>query len=550
MAWTHVGALIGGLGLFLLGMSLLTEGLKVAAGDSLRDLLGRWTKTRFRALAAGFAFTALLQSSSAVTVAVIGFVNASMLSLLNAVWVVFGANVGTTMTAWIVSLVGLKLKIGLMALPMIGIGMALRLTGPGTRRAAYGDTLAGFGLFFLGISVLSDTFSEFAGEIDLIGSAYPGLLENAMFVGAGFMITVLTQSSSASIAVALTAAAGGLLPLEPATALVIGANLGTTSTALFAVIGATPAAKRVAISHLVFNLITGIVALVSLPAFIGWVTWVSRAATLPEEPAVFLALFHTLFNVAGVLLVWPIADKLVAWLAQRFVTKDEDDARLHFLDDTTISIPALAANAVAMELARLAKIAGAMITHSTSDEGGGPAYAARRAEIIGSVAEGISRYLGNLYAQKLPPVLSDALVHAVRSLQHYVEAAEITQDLSERPAKDPVLPEHLHEEFQDYLRLVSVAARICGRVDKDGTEEVETLKQAYGVLKEKLMTANGNGEIDVQTLDLVMRWIWHSRRAVVQLLKGQRRLDRLRHSIEDHQNGGDQEENIALDAAD
>jgi phosphate:Na+ symporter len=536
VSWEHAGALLGGLGLFLLGMTLLTDGLKVAAGDSLRDLLGRWTKTRSRALTTGFAFTALLQSSSAVTVAVIGFVNAGMLSLLNAVWVVFGANVGTTMTAWIVSLVGLKLKIGLMALPMIGIGMALRLTGAGTRWGAYGVSLAGFGLFFLGISILSDTFSDFADQISLIGSAYPGFLENAAFVGAGFMITVLTQSSSASMAVALTAAAGGLIPLEPAAALVIGANLGTTSTALFAAIGATPAAKRVAVAHLIFNVLTGVVALLSLPLFLGAVFWISDTATLPDEPAVLLALFHTIFNVAGVLLVIPVARGLVTWLSKRFVTKDEDDARLHYLDDTTAAIPALAANAIALELARMSKIASAMIAR-TADEAVTGQFVLRRADIVTAVADGISRYLGGLYARKLPEDLSHSLVHAARSLQHYAEVAEIARDLGHRPARETPLPQALGDDLRVFLRHVTIAATACAYGKEDGTETVAKVKDHYDELKEKLLKANGAREIDVRTLDVVLRRMWSLRRAVVQLLKGQRRLDRLRRDVEHHATG-------------
>ncbi len=551
MSWAHAGALLGGLGLFLLGMNLLTDGLKVAAGDSLRDLLGRWTKTRLRALAAGFAFTALLQSSSAVTVAVIGFVNASMLSLLNATWVVFGANVGTTMTAWIVSLIGLKLKIGAMALPMIGIGMALRLTGSGTRRAAYGDTLAGFGLFFLGISILSDTFSQFADEIDFVGSAYPGLVENIMFVGAGFFITVMTQSSSASIAVALTAAAGGLMPLEPAASLVIGANLGTTSTALFAVIGATPAAKRVAVAHLLFNLITGTVAILLLPIFIASVAWFTRTATLPEEPAVFLAMFHTVFNIVGVILIFPIANRLVSWLSKRFANKYEEDVRLHYLDETTLGFPALAAKAVSLELSRLSRIASTMITHAASDNTSDLASAARHSEIISTVAEGISRYLGKLYSERVPNHITDALVHASRSLQHYVEAAEIARNLSRRAATHPRLPDDLDRDLQAYIHQVSVAAGASSKDAKNGKREVDRLRQAYTSLKQDLLTAGGRGDIDVRSLDVEMHRIWSCRRAVVQLLKGKRRLARLSRTIEEGEavNGDDAELNDFDDAA-
>jgi len=159
------GVLAGGIGLFLLGMWLMTDGLRMAAGSAMRGILARSTATRWRALASGFGLTALVQSSSAVTVAAVGFVNAGLLALGPALWVLFGSNVGTTMTGWLVALLGLQIKIDALALPMIAAGMLLRLTGPGTRREGWGLALAGFGVLFLGIAVLRDGFAELASAL-------------------------------------------------------------------------------------------------------------------------------------------------------------------------------------------------------------------------------------------------------------------------------------------------------------------------------------------------------------------------------------------------
>lgn len=186
----------GGVGLFLLGMGLMTDGLRLAAGSALARILAKSTQTRWRGLGSGMLVTAMVQSSSAVTVATIGFVNAGLLQFRQGVWVLLGANVGTTMTAWLVALVGLQFKVEALALPLIGVGMLLRLTGEGSRRGAVGMALAGFGVLFLGIDMLKDTFFGLSDVVQLPGGS--GALEVLTLVGIGVMLTVLMQSSSAA----------------------------------------------------------------------------------------------------------------------------------------------------------------------------------------------------------------------------------------------------------------------------------------------------------------------------------------------------------------
>ncbi|MEK9755050.1 MAG: Na/Pi symporter, partial [Rhodospirillaceae bacterium] len=167
MNWVLIGGALGGIGLFLLGIRLMTEGLKIAAGPMLRDILARWASTRLRALFSGVLLTGIVQASSVVTIASIGFVNAGVLNLSRAMWVIFGSNIGTTVTAWIVALVGLDIKIEAFALPVLGIGMSLSLSGSSSRRAAIGEALAGFGVFFLGLATLKATFAGVGTDIDL-----------------------------------------------------------------------------------------------------------------------------------------------------------------------------------------------------------------------------------------------------------------------------------------------------------------------------------------------------------------------------------------------
>ncbi len=254
-----LGNIIGGLGLFLLAIGMMTDGLKLAAGNALRTLLAKWSKTPLRGVMSGAAMTALVQSSSAVTVASLGFVNAGLLSMRHALGIVYGANIGTTMTGWLVALVGFKINIQVIALPMIGAGMLLKLLRPNSRLASAGVALAGFGLFFVGIDTLKLAFEGMVSTFDLGQFTASGVSGFLLYLALGFAMTVLTQSSSASIALTITAATSGMVGIYAAGAMVIGANIGTTSTAIFASIGATSSAKRVASAQVIFNVATAIV---------------------------------------------------------------------------------------------------------------------------------------------------------------------------------------------------------------------------------------------------------------------------------------------------
>lgn len=298
-----IGALLGGIGLFLLGMSLMTSGLQAVAGDQLQGLLQRWTRTPARGVLAGTAVTALVQSSSATTLATVGFVSAGLISFPAALGLIYGANLGTTSSAWIVSMIGLKIKVDAFALPLIGIGAALKLFTHG-RRSQAGLALAGFGMIFLGIDVLQDGMAGMASTFDFAGPARPGVLGALLLVGIGAMMTVVLQSSSAAMATTLTAVHAGTLSLEQAALLAIGQNVGTTITAAIGSTGGSLAARRAAAAHLLFNLGTGMSALVIIVPFIAALRWTAHKAGW-EDPAVQLSLFHTAFNLLGLAIFLP-----------------------------------------------------------------------------------------------------------------------------------------------------------------------------------------------------------------------------------------------------
>lgn len=294
-----VSSILGGIGLFLLGMVLMTEGLRSAAGDALRRLLIRLTGGPIESLLSGAAMTALVQSSSATTLTTIGFVSAGLLTFPQAVGVIFGANLGTTSTAWLVSAVGLKFKVSLIALPLVGAGTLMKVLSGG-RHAFIGQAIAGFGLIFVGIDFLQDGMQTLSSRIDPAIFPKATIAGSLLLVGAGIVMTVLMQSSSAAIATTLAALASGTITLAQGAALVIGQNVGTTVTAFLAAIGASVAAKRTALAHILFNAITGVVAFLLIPVLLRLIRWIGDGGD-----AVTLAAFHTTFNLLGVALLLP-----------------------------------------------------------------------------------------------------------------------------------------------------------------------------------------------------------------------------------------------------
>ncbi len=311
--------LTGGLGLFMLGLLLMTDGLRTGAGHTLSATLQRATETPLKAFLAGAGITALLQSSSVVTVMLLGFIEAGLLNLSKGIWVVYGTNVGTTFTAWLVATIGLKIDVIAGASPLIALGTAVRLFRGAGRSGGWGAALAGLGLLFLGLEYMQQAFSSHTLALELPElnhlPSFPALLAYVM-LGAG--ITALIQSSSATTAIILAALASHALTWSHAAAMVIGANIGTTVTALIASIGVSTPAKRLALAHLLFNSITAIAALAILPLFMQAVAWLTERLEGYDDPLIQLAAFHTLFNLFGVVLLWPFTQRLVTFLNHQF----------------------------------------------------------------------------------------------------------------------------------------------------------------------------------------------------------------------------------------
>ena len=301
--------LLGGLGIFLFAMFTLEDSIKAIAGKSFKRFIRERTTGKLNSILSGTVVTAILQSSSAVSLMVLTFVGAGIMAMENAIGVIIGSNIGTTATAWLVATVGFKVEIEAIALPIIGIGgLILIFLGKSERYSNISKLLVSFGFLFMGLSFMKESVDQLANSIDVNDIPNYGII---FFVLIGAAITAAMQSSSATIAIILTGLNAGLMLFDDAAAMVIGANVGTTTTVLIGGIRAAQVKKRVAFSHLFFNVFSAIVGLILL-----WpITWaIKYSIGNLEENAVFgIALFHTTFNVIGAFLFLPFISVFSKW---------------------------------------------------------------------------------------------------------------------------------------------------------------------------------------------------------------------------------------------
>ena len=533
MTLSMIGSLFGGIGLFLLGMLLMTDGFKLAAGKTLRNILEGSTSTPMRGLLSGALITSLVQSSGAVTVAIIGFVNAGLMSLSQAITVIYGSNIGTTMTSWLVALIGFKINIKAFALPAIGIGMMLRLVkGPG-RQGAMGEALAGFGVFFLGIDVLKSSFEGIGAGIQLASLGGGGLTSLFVFLGIGFLLTFLMQSSSAALAIVLTATAGGVIPLNDAAVMVIGANVGSTSTAALAVLGATPNAKRVAASHVVFNLLTGLVALMILPLLLKFLATLQQIIGKDAGSVTILAMFHSTFNILGVMLLWPMTGKMVVFLKKRFRTTEEDEARPRYLDKNVVATPVLAMHALAKELERLGVIARRMAKGALSSEASPGPQLGKDKIVLDKLETKVGEFVNLMQRSHLPAEFDDLLPNGLRVAGYYAAIAELAIMAADKQAElqsleDEEAAEAMASFKGSVVRLLDIADMELEEYNVDFCmEQVHLLIDEYHDLKARLLREGTQGLIPVRQMVLLQELISYFRRIAEQAEKGARYLSGL-----------------------
>ncbi|MDD4001580.1 MAG: Na/Pi cotransporter family protein [Bacteroidales bacterium] len=358
--------LLGGLGLFLYGMKIMSDSLQRITGDNLRNILSKMTANRFRGILTGLGITSIIQSSSATTVMVVSFVNAGALTLAGAVTVIMGANIGTTVTAWIVSLLGFKFDISELVLPIIAIATPFLFI---KSKENLGEFLIGFALLFLGLQMLTNNVPDFTdpkyvGVLEFIANMKEyGYFSTLLFVVVGTVFTFIIQSSSAMMAVTLVMCAKGLIPFEMGAALVLGENIGTTITANIAASVANKTAKQAARAHLIFNLIGVIWILIlfnpvlrlidNFSISFGGGSPLNNSSAIP----VALSIFHSFFNISNsFILVWfvPQIIKIVERMVP--IKKDDDEEfRLKFIPSGYMSAGELAIEPAKKEIETFSK---------------------------------------------------------------------------------------------------------------------------------------------------------------------------------------------------
>ena len=327
----------GGLCLFLYGMKVMSDGIQRAAGDRLQRFLNLITGNRFTAVFTGFAITAIIQSSSATTVMVVSLVNAGLLSLKQAIGLIMGANIGTTVTAWIVSLIGFSLKLSELALPAVGVGFLCSIVN--WKHKNIGEFILGFGLLFMGLDILTKSMPELGDNVYIITKVSDmGFLSDVIGMVFGMTITLLLHSSSATTAIILTMAFNDIVGYELSAAMILGANIGTTIDAALASIGTKTNAKRAALVHVLFNVIGTCWALPLLKPILAIVDFVTPGSMTPgmiHDPMVtaHLAMLHTVFNAANTIIFLPFVNyfaRLVTFLIKDNPNETAEPVRYRF----------------------------------------------------------------------------------------------------------------------------------------------------------------------------------------------------------------------------
>lgn len=337
--------LIGSLGLFLYGMKIMSEGLQKVAGDRLRSILTAMTTNRVTGVLTGVLITALIQSSSATTVMVVSFVNAGLLTLAESISVIMGANIGTTVTAWIISIFGFKVDMAAFALPLLAIALPLIFSGKSNRKSI-GEFIFGFSFLFMGLSYLKANAPDLNANPEMLAFVQNytdmGFFSILLFLFIGTILTMIVQASAATMAITLIMCANGWISLELGAALVLGENIGTTITANLAALTTNTQAKRAALAHFVFNVFGVIWVLIIFHPFMELVNWVVDTFFQSNNPEVAisykLSAFHSIFNICNVcILIWGV--KLIERTVCALIRPKEEDEepRLRFITGGMLS---------------------------------------------------------------------------------------------------------------------------------------------------------------------------------------------------------------------
>lgn len=508
----QVFTLLGALGMFLYGMNMMSSGLQKVAGDRMRNMLAAMTSNPFKRVMAGVGITGVIQSSSATTVMVVGFVNAGLLTLTQAVGVIMGANIGTTVTAWLVSWLGFKMDISLLAVPLMAVGFLLSIAKK-EKNKHFGEFVIGFALLFLGLALMKDSVPDLREMPEVLNfitrwTGY-GFVSVLIFLVFGTVLTLVLQSSSATMALTLIMLSMGWLPFEMAAAMVLGENIGTTITANIAAAVANTNAKRAALAHTLFNVFGVIWALLFFKYFLAFIAWTITLMGYPNplditytaglDPASAdataalygISMLHTMFNVINTcILVWctPLIVKAVTTIIRTKPNSDEEVFKLKFINAGPIGTAELSIGQAKNEIVHFAQIMRTGLgyvkqaVHATNDND----FEAYRKKLVKyeEIADRIEHEVGSFLNSIPRENISEQTLINTKAMYKIINELESLGDSGENISRILSRRNSHGKSFTD--KNIEKIDVIIDLVDK-----------AYGVMIDNL-TAWGSGEVDMR----------------------------------------------------
>jgi len=537
---TEFKTITAGVAIFLFGMLSLEEGFKTFTAGTLEKILKASTNSLSKSLTFGFVATSILQSSSLVSVITISFLSAGLLGLASGIGIIFGANLGTTTGAWLVAGFGLKVNLSAYAMPMLVFGIILIFQrGKSLKGAGY--VLAGLGFLFLGIHYMKEGFDSFGQGIDLAQysmTGYPGVLA---FTGIGIAATVIMQSSHAMLVLILAALATQQISYENALALAIGSNVGTTVTAIIGSLGASTEGKRLALAHLVFNVVTGVIAIGGIYQLMAAVAWISvHLGIAADNYTLQLAVFHSLFNLIGIVIMLPLLGLLVRFVEKLIVPEQVEIERPIYLSSASLDIRDAAIEAVKKESIRLYDLAAEVITDGLSIQRDALETEKKLKYVLKKSSDVIDTDIDDLYERKLKALYGAIVEYVIQSKGGYSEG-ELKEELNTlRQAGQHVIEavkgvKHLRKNLtrslraddpttrKEYDRLRKLILKVLREIDEArhadlGAESVLPLDRLKLEIEEKtrqfsegLDTLIRQGSIDVHTATSLMNDISYCR---------------------------------------
>jgi len=509
---------LGGLGLFLLGMVVMTEGLRALAGDTIRYALMRFTHTPLSGAMTGAVSTAILQSSSATTVAVVGFVGAGLMGFSEALGIIFGANIGTTLKGWLIALIGFKFQIGMALLPLIFFGALLRLFTKGKVGNA-GYAIAGFGLIFVGIDTLQQGMEGFNTIVTPESFPPDTWIGRIQLVLLGILITVVTQSSSAGVATTLTALFTGAINFPQAAALVIGMDMGTTVTAAIATIGGSTGARRTGFSHVIYNLFTGIGALLLISPYIYlWNRF--GAEQLDNNAEIALVAFHSGFNTLGVIVILPFTRAFAGFIEK--IIPEKFPLYTKRLDKALLTEPGIALltaqSVIKDELV-------ALLRHSRAILYGESWKHVDMNELRESI-DRVASYLDHIHITDTSDIKSTQLVELLHTMDHMQRLYERCEEEEDRiiVARESKLFTEQIEIMMTMIKQVLENIELGNWVEAQKVSEhvYEEMKNQETENRKKIIARMGQGEVDVTTGTQYLeslRWLTRVSRHIMRITR-------------------------------